>query len=154
MLVYKEYDANNNLVTSGIEGAHSGSTAWCVWSKSSVKNAAYLFVKFASGEEGQRILSKAGTIIANQKSVAEEMVKEDVDAGKSPENLEIFSKGAEYQTPGDWWFLKDGDWIDAEGCWANYLNQTVRNYKATIPAFYKTNDYLGTFDKLLKYTKK
>lgn len=154
MLVYREYDENNQAVVSGIEGAHSGSTAWCIWNKSQVKNAAYLFVKFAAGEEGQRILCQAGTIIANQESVAEEMVKADVDAGKSPANLEIFSKGAEYQTPGDWWFLKDGDWIDAEGCWANYLNQTVRNFKATIPAFYTTNDYLGTFEKLLKYTMK
>lgn len=154
MLVYREYDENDQATVSGIEGAHSGSTSWCVWSKSQVKNAAYLFVKFAAGEEGQRILSQAGTIIANQESVAEEMVKADVDAGKAPANLEIFSKGAEYQTPGDWWFLKDGDWIDAEGCWANYLNQTVRNYKATIPTFYTTNDYLGTFEKLLKYTMK
>ncbi len=154
MLVYKEYDANNQEVVSGVEGAHSGSTAWAVWNKSEVKNAAYLFVKFASGEEGQRILSQAGTIIANQQSVAEEMVQADVDAGKSPANLEIFSKGAEYQIAGDWWFLKDGDWIDAEGCWANYLNKTVRNYRATIPEFYTTNDYGGTFDLLLKYTQK
>ena len=81
-------------------------------------------------------------------------VKADVEKGKSPQNLEIFIDGAEYQTPGDWWYLKDGDWIDSEGCWANYLNQTVRNYKATLAGFYSTNDYSGTFDRLLKYTEK
>ena len=154
MLVYKEYDENDNVVVSGVQGAHSGSTSWCVWSKSSIPNAAYLFVKMAASEEGQRTLCEAGTIIANQKSVAYEMTKVDVDAGKSPQNLEIFIKEAEYQTPGDWWFLKDGDWIDGNGCWANYLNQTVRNYRADIPTFYMTNDYKGTFEKLLEYTKK
>ena len=154
MLVYKEYDEDNNVTLSGINGAHSGSTAWAVWNKSTIKNAAYLFVKFASGEEGQRILSKAGTIIANQKNVAEEMTEEDLSANKKPSNIEIFSKEAMYQTPGDWWFLKDGDWIDAEGCWANYLNQTVRNGRATLNQFYTTNDYKNTFDLLRGYTRK
>ena len=154
MLVYKEFDENNNVTVEGVKGAHSGSNAWCVWSNSSIKNAAYLFTKFATTEEGQKILAEAGTIIPNQKSIANDLVKADVEKGKSPQNLEIFIDGAEYQTPGDWWYLKDGDWIDSEGCWANYLNQTVRNYKATLAGFYSTNDYSGTFDRLLKYTEK
>lgn len=154
MLEYREYDENNNLICSGVKGAHSGSTSWCVWSKSTIKNAAYLFVKFATTEEGQRILGEAGTIIPNQKDIAIEMAKKDVAAGKSPQNLEIFIDGAQYQTPGDWWYLKDGDWIDTEGGWANYLNTSVRNYKATLKQFYSTSDYYGTFAKLLEYTKK
>lgn len=154
MLEYREYDENNNLITSGVKGAHSGSTSWCVWSKSTIKNAAYLFVKFATTEEGQRILANAGTIIPNQRDIAYEMVAQDVAAGKSPSNLEIFIAGAEYQTPGDWWYLKDGDWIDTEGGWANYLNSSVRNYTATLSKFYSTKDYYGTFEKLLEYTKR
>ena len=105
-------------------------------------------------EEGQKILAEAGTIIPNQRDVAVEMVQKDVEAGKSPSNLEIFIDGAEYQTPGDWWYLKDGDWIDTEGEWANYLNSSVRNYSTTLKQFYATKDYYGTFDKLLEYTKK
>lgn len=154
MLVWKDFDDEGNVTASGVEGAHSGSNAWAVWSKSSIKNAAYLFVKFASGEDGQKILAEAGSIIPNQKSIAEEMVKKDLANGLSPKNIEIFEKGAEYQTPGDWWFLKDGDWIDGDGCWANYLNQTVRNFKATMTKFYTVNDYLKTFDTLKKYTSK
>ena len=154
MLEYREYDENNNLVCSGVQGAHSGSTSWCVWSKSTIKNAAYLFVKFATTEEGQRILANAGTIIPNQRDIAVEIVKQDVEAGKSPSNLAIFIDGAEYQTPGDWWYLKDGDWIDTEGGWANYLNSSVRNYSTTLKQFYATKDYYGTFAKLLEYTKK
>lgn len=154
MLMYKEFDENDNVTVEGIKGAHSGSNAWCVWSKSPIKNAGYLFTKFATTEEGQKILAEAGTIIPNQKSIASELVKKDVNEGKDPQNLEIFIDGAEYQTPGDWWYLKDGDWIDSEGCWANYLNQTVRNYRNTLEGFYSTNDYTGTFDRLLKYTEK
>lgn len=154
MLEYRQYDENDNLLYSGVRGAHSGSTSWCVWNKSTIKNAAYLFVKFATTEEGQRILANAGTIIPNQRDIAVEMVQKDVEAGKSPSNLEIFIDGAEYQTPGDWWYLKDGDWIDTEGGWANYLNSSVRNYSTTLKQFYATKDYYGTFDKLLEYTKK
>ena len=153
MLVYKEYDENNNLIVSGNKGAHSGSNAWCVWSKSKIKNASALFVKFATTNEGQRILADAGTIIPNQKEIAEEFIKKDVEAGLKPQNLQCFVEGAEYQTPGDWWYLKDGDWIDGEGRWANYLNQTVRNYNATLEKFYATNDYKGTFELLKEYTK-
>ncbi len=154
MLVWKDFDEAGNTVASGIEGAHSGSNAWAVWSKSTIKNAAYLFLKFAAGEDGQKILAEAGTIIPNQKSIAKEMVQQDLDKGLSPRNIEVFERGAEYQTPGDWWFLKDGDWIDGDGCWANYLNQTVRNYRATMTTFYTVNDYLKTFDTLKKYTAK
>ncbi len=153
MLVYKEYDENNNLIVSGNKGAHSGSNAWCVWSKSKIKNASALFVKFATTNEGQRILADAGTIIPNQKDIADEFIKKDVEAGLKPQNLQCFVEGAEYQTPGDWWYLKDGDWIDGEGRWANYLNQTVRNYNATLEKFYATNDYKGTFELLKEYTK-
>ena len=144
MLEYREYDENNNLICSGVKGAHSGSTSWCVWSKSTIKNAAYLFIKFATTEEGQRILANAGTIIPNQRDIAIEIVKQDVEAGKSPSNLEIFIDGAEYQTPGDWWYLKDGDWIDTEGGWANYLNSSVRNYSTTLAQFYAAKDYYGS----------
>lgn len=154
MLVWKEFDEEDNVTASGIEGAHSGSNAWAIWSKSTIKNAAYLFLKFAAGEDGQKILAEAGTIIPNQKSIAKDMIKADLDAHLSPSNIEVFERGAEYQTPGDWWFLKDGDWIDGDGCWANYLNQTVRNFKATMPKFYTVNDYLKTFDTLKKYTAK
>lgn len=152
MLVYKEYDEQGNVTVSGNEGAHSGSTAWGMWSRSSVKNAAYLFIKFACGEEGQRILAQSGAILPNQKTLAREIMQADLDAGLKPMNAEIFAKGAEYQTPGDWWFLKDGDWIDGNGCWSIYLNKTVREYKATLTNFYAHSDYKDTFDRLLKYT--
>lgn len=154
MLVWKDFDGEGNTIASGVEGAHSGSNAWAVWSKSTIKNAAYLFLKFAAGEDGQKILAEAGTIIPNQKSIAKEMIQQDLAKGLSPRNIEVFERGAEYQTPGDWWFLKDGDWIDGDGCWANYLNQTVRNFKATMTTFYTVNDYLKTFDTLKKYTAK
>ena len=154
MLVYKEFNDQGEVTVSGVEGAHSGSNAWAVWSKSPIKNAAYLFVKFASGEDGQRILAEAGTIIPNQKSIAGDMIRRDLEQGLSPKNIEVFERGAEYQTPGDWWFLKDGDWIDGDGCWANYLNQTVRNFKSTMTRFYTVNDYLKTFETLRKYTSK
>ena len=154
MLVYKEYDSQGNVTVSGIEGAHSGSTAWSMWSGSPVKNAAYLFIKFACSEEGQRILAQSGAVLPNQKNLAKELMQKDISQGLKPMNAEIFAKGAEYQTPGDWWFLKDGDWIDGSGCWSIYLNKTVREYKSTLTEFYAHNDYKDTFSRLLKYTAK
>lgn len=154
MLVYREYDNNNNTVRRGIEGAHSGSACWSVWSKSTIKNAAYLFVKYVTCGEGQDYLAKAGTIIPNNKEAAKAQVNEDVTAGKSPSNLGIFLDGAEYQTPGDWWFLYDNDWIDGANCWAPKLNNYVRNYKLTLSDFYSSDDYKNTFERLMKYTEK
>lgn len=154
MLVYREYDNNNNTVRRGIEGAHSGSACWSVWSKSTIKNAAYLFVKYVTCGEGQDYLAKAGTIIPNNKEAAKAQVNEDVAAGKSPSNLGIFLDGAEYQTPGDWWFLYDNDWIDGANCWAPKLNNYVRNYKLTLSDFYSSDDYKLTFERLRKYTEK
>lgn len=154
MLVYKEYDNEGNVTVSGIEGAHSGSTAWAMWSGSPVKNASYLFIKFACSEEGQRILAQSGAILPNQKALAKELMQNDLSQGLKPMNAEIFAKGAEYQTPGDWWFLKDGDWIDGNGCWSIYLNKTVREYRDTLTGFYAHNDYKDTFSRLLKYTAK
>lgn len=152
MLVYKEYDNDGNVTVSGNEGAHSGSTAWCMWSRTTVPNAAYLFIKFACGEEGQRILAQSGAILPNQKTLAKEIMQSDIEKGLKPMNAEIFARGAEYQTPGDWWFLKDGDWIDGNGCWSIYLNKQVREYRATLTNFYAQNDYKDTFERLLKYT--
>ena len=154
MLQYREYDENNNTTKIGIKGAHSGSVCWSIWSKSTIKNASYLFIKYVTMGEGQEFLADAGTIIPNIKSVAVEHVTKDVAAGLSPQNMEIFLDGAEYQTPGDWWFLRDNDWIDGSGCWAPRLNSYVRNYKLSLDGFYSSNDYKNTFDLLYKYTHK
>ncbi len=154
MLVYREYDANNNTIRRGIPGAHSGSVCWSVWSKSTIKNAAFLFVKYVTCGEGQDFLADAGTIIPNKKEVAKKQVEKDLAANLSPSNMGIFLDGAEYQTPGDWWFLRDNDWIDGSGCWAPRLNSYVRNYKLSLKDFYATNDYKNTFNLLTKYTEK
>lgn len=154
MLQYRLYDENNNTIKKGVEGAHSGAACWSIWNKSKIKNAAYLFVKYVTMGEGQDFLADAGTIIPNIKTVAEKYVEKDLSEGLSPSNIEIFLKGAEYQTPGDWWFLRDNDWIDGSGCWAPKLNSYVRNYKLTLDEFYSSNDYKNTFDLLYKYTKK
>lgn len=153
MLVYKEFDGNDNVTVAGNEGAHSGSTAWAMWKKSTVKNAAYLFIKFAAGEEGQRILAQSGSILPNQKTLASEILAADLADGKKPMNAEIFARGAEYQTPGDWWFLSDGEWIDGNGCWSIPLNKQVREYKMTMNAFMASKEYKNTFELLQKYTK-
>lgn len=149
MLVYRGEDADGKEV-EGIAAAHSGSTAWCVWSRSKLKTAAYLFVRFAASEEGQRILADAGTIVTNQKSIALDQIQKDLDAGLKPANAKIFADQAEYQTPGDWWFLSDGDWIDE---WASVVNNRVRNGSMSFSGFLASSQYKDTFATLLKYTR-
>ncbi|MGN1052643.1 MAG: hypothetical protein ACI4SH_04550, partial [Candidatus Scatosoma sp.] len=80
----------------------------------------------------------------------QEQIEKDLSAGLKPANAEIFIHQAEYQTPGDWWFLSDGDWIDD---WAAQVNNRVRNGLMTYPDFLAGSQYKDTFTTLLKYTK-
>lgn len=147
--VYKEYDAQGNITVHGVEAGHSGSVALCVNSKSKFKNAAWKFVEFIGGKYGQEVQAKSGFAIPSQKDLANSEVF--LQSTQNPRNSIVFVRAAEHQTPGDWWYLKDNDWIDD---WALYLNGTVRNGLATLSDFEKHNDYTKTWELLKAYTKK
>ena len=75
------------------------------------------------------------------------MLKSDYAA----ENAIVFAKATAYETPGDWWYLKDKKWIDD---WARVLNSDVRNGKKSLTQFYESAEYKNTQKLLNAYTAK
>lgn len=119
--VYKEYDESGNITVHGVQAGHSGSMGLAIARGSKKKQAAWELVKYIAGTPGQTSQAEAGFCIPNQIDVA----KTDVflQPTKAPLNAQVFVDAAQYETPGDWWYLKDALWIDD---WANCLNNEVR----------------------------
>ena len=148
--VYKEYDADGNITVHGVQAGHSGSMGIAIARKSTKKQAAWELVKYITGVEGQTSQSNAGFCIPNQIDIA----KTDVflQPTLAPKNSQVFVDAAQYETPGDWWYLKDALWIDD---WANCLNNEVRepnskNHKTVKQLFDTYGD--STQQALYKYT--
>lgn len=134
----------------GIEAGHSGSVALSINAKSKKKVEAWIFAEYIGGETGQTAQSLSGFAIPSQKDLA--MDKEIfLQPTQNPKNSIVFVRAAQYETPGDWWYLKDKAWIDD---WAGLLNGDVRNGKLTLTDFEKNVKYTRTWDLLKEYTKK
>lgn len=148
--IYKQYDAEGNITVHGVNAGHSGSVGVAIWSKTEVANAAWKFIEYIGGEHGQSVQSKTGFAIPLQKHLAldDEIF---LQSSQNPRNSKIFIDAAEYEKAGDWWYLKDNEWIDD---WAGVLNGDVRNGKKTLSDFYNSKEYSSTYGKLLKYTEK
>ena len=144
--VYKEYDAQGNVAVHGVAGGHSGSMGLAVAEGSKKKDAAFEFLKFVVGEEGQKAQAEAGFAIPNQIALASSEVFLQPD--QDPANSIVFVEAAAAQRPGDWWSLTNSAWIDD---WANYLNYTVRENKATVDEMFDKYAQ-ATQDKLYEYT--
>ncbi|MCQ2742313.1 MAG: extracellular solute-binding protein [Bacilli bacterium] len=125
-----------------VEG-HSGSMGYGMskFSSDEKKNAAFKFMEYMAGAEGQTELSKTGFSIPNQKELAKEIIREET----SPSNAEIFLDYVETQRGGDWTFLPDTQWIDL---WAGALNQDVLNGDMTLDTFFA--NYQSQTDATLK----
>ena len=146
---YKEYDENGDIIVHGIEAGHSGSVALCINAKSTKKNAAWKFAEFIGGKTGQTAQAESGFAIPSQKELANSEVF--LQSNQNPKNSIVFVRAAEYETPGDWWYLEDKKWIDD---WAGVLNGDVRNGNKTLSDFEKDSKYLKTWELLKNYTKK
>ena len=138
-----------DIKVHGIEAGHSGSVALCVNAKSNKKAAAWKFCEFIGGRTGQKAQAEKGFAIPSQKDLANSEVF--LQTNKNPKNSIIFVRAAEYETPGDWWYLRDKMWIDD---WAGVLNGDVRNGKMTLTQFEASKKYLDTWAILKTYTAK
>lgn len=146
---YKTYDAEGNIAVHGIQAAHSGSVALCLNAKSTKKNAAWKFAEYIGGKTGQTAQAKSGFAIPSQKDLANSEVF--LQSDQNPKNSIVFVRAAEYETPGDWWYLRDKQWIDD---WAALLNGDVRNGNLTLSQFEQHSNYIRTWDILKTYTTK
>ena len=100
---------------------------YCIPKKSKNKEAAFKFIEYINGEEGQTAFAKEGYTIPNTKTLSNSdafLVK-----GAKPYNSEIFIDAASYQRVGDWGFLPDKDWISI---WAVEFNSKVLSGQTTL----------------------
>ena len=163
--IYKTYDntgfgMDRNVVNHGVTAGHSGSVALAVSVMASAdeKAAAWDFIKYISGSEGQIRQSEQGFAIPSQKHIAMDtehgyfLNQKDVDGYmKFPYNAKAFIDAAMHEGEGDWSYLKTGSaWIDK---WAQYLNNQVRNGTKTFNEFINSADFTDTFDVIKEYTK-
>ena len=112
---------------NGIAAGHSGSEAFCITAKSKKKDAAWKFIEFLAGDEGQIKFAEAGFTIPNtmRLSNSETFLQSD----KNPKNSQIFVDAAYYQRTGDWGYLPSKAWINE---WANPLNSDVLGGEMTL----------------------
>lgn len=144
--VYKEYDDDGDITVHGISAGHSGSVGLAIAEGSKAKAAAWMFLRYVAGEEGQTMQSEKGFCIPNQIELANSDVF--LQSDQDPKNSIVFVEAAAYETPGDWWYLPDGDWIDD---WASDLNTKVREGLMTVNELF-TNNNKKTQNVLYEYT--
>jgi multiple sugar transport system substrate-binding protein len=144
--VYKEYESDRMAVkTQGVEIGHSGSTGLGMWTKSKNKDAAFNVIKYLSTGEAQSIQAKNGFLMPNDKTLAaNEYVNYNLNSGKKPENIQIFTKYGDIQRPGDWWYMPDNAWIDV---WATPLNVKFREDSRSLDEFFQL--YTDATNKIL-----
>lgn len=146
--VYKEYEepsaelkavyndkanAYNTVVKrSGKIAGHSESTALVVRQKSTMHEQSYKFIRWMISEEAQGIKAQYGFIPNQETQISKFYDKLDPNGTK---NLGAFVNAARYETPGDWWYMVDRDWIDI---WANPLNSKVRYGEMTLQQYFDT----------------
>ena len=145
--VYKEYDENGDIAVHGIQAGHSGSVGLAIAEGSDAKAASWMFLRYVAGEEGQSMQAEAGFCIPNQIELANSDVF--LQSDQDPKNSIVFVEAAEVETPGDWWYLPDGDWITD---WANDLNYEVREGKMTLDQLW-ANNADETQEILYEYTQ-
>ena len=146
-LVYKEYSADGKeVLVHGVPAAHSGSVGIGINAKTKVAQAAYLFAEFISSAEGQAIQASFGYAIPIQRELANSEVFND-----GTKNYQVFIDACDYETAGDWWYLRDKEWIDD---WANLLNGDVRNGAITLSDYYLDEQFTKTQSILDEYTAK
>mgnify|MGYP004522693945 CR=1 FL=1 len=123
---------NTEVAREGKIAGHSESTALVIREKSTMKEQAWKFIRWMVGEEAQAVKASYG-FIPNQESQIQGFYDK-LDA-KNTKNLNTFVNAAKYETPGDWWYMIDRDWIDV---WANPLNSQVRYGKMTLEEYFNT----------------
>lgn len=152
MLQYKEYSEDGTeVLVHGIEGAHSQSEGVAMNANSNNKNAAWVFMEYVAGKEGQEVFASTGQSVPYYGSLAFDEEGAFLTNQYAADNSIIFANATMWQTPGDWWYLKDNKWIVD---WSGVLNTNVRNGDMTLTQFYTCNEFKNAQSLLNAYTKK
>lgn len=107
--------------------------------------AAWKFIQWAAGPEGQAILAESNTMMPNQidYALSDEFTERD---STDCDNLLAVSMMCRDTEQGDWSYLEDGEWVNV---WADTLNTSVRNGSITLSEFFdlitdSTNESLAS----------
>lgn len=154
---YREYNADgtvkkvNGTEIAGKKSAHNASGGYAIPENSKNKDAAWEFIRFMAGTEGQSIMMTSDTIVPNQKKLAysEEYLNSQNDY--APKNMRALVDVSAIATVGDWSYVEDGEWINP---WSNILNTKVRDGDMTLDEFFNNETVKNTDTILKKYTSK
>ena len=144
--IYKEYTnptdpSCDEISVIGLEAGESEQVSLAIRSRSNKKDEAYVFIEWLAGETAQKMKGDAG-LVPNQVALANSADY----LGERP-YLRAFVDSLAFETPGDWWYMQDKDWINV---WSNVLNSEVRKGTKTIAQFFaevisKANDELKDY---------
>lgn len=118
----------DTTVVKGVKASHSNTTSMVIRKGTKVKERASIFVKWMA-TEGQKVLAERGMLPSTTADIA--TFKSNFKYG----NSQMLADAAEYETAGDWWYLKDSAWINV---WADPLNIYVRYGKMSLSEFLTT----------------
>lgn len=154
---YREYNTDgtvkmvNDTKIFGKQATHSYDMGFAIPANAKNKQAAWEFISYVAGLDGQKELMKLNTTIPNQKSLAYSDEYLNLKDGFVPANRIAAVEMAEHAAVGDWAYVEDGEWI---ADWSNVLNTKVRNGEMTLDQFFTHEDVVGTNEILKKYKAK
>ncbi len=103
------------------------------------KEAAWKFIRWAAGEEGQRYVMKLDRV-PNQTSLAR---SEDYYAEGEGKNYWALGFQAQYGNIGDWAYFNNGEWVNK---WSGTFNNFLRAGRATIDGFMSSQGAVAAND--------
>lgn len=154
---YREYNADGTLKTvngtniCGKQAGHSFLKGYAIPANSQNKDAAWEFISYIAGTDGEAKLMQNNMTVPNQKSLAYSEAYLNSTENYAPKNRIIAAEASEYASVGDWAYVEDGEWIRN---WSNVLNTKVRNGLMTLEEFFQHADVVGTNETLKKYQSK
>lgn len=146
--VYKQYEDPSDpdcdtVVAKGKEAGQSTTKSLGIRRKSTKKGKAAEFICWMASKDGQRIAAQHGGFPNQSELVSEIKFNE----GVAPNNIKAFSDAMAFQRAGDWWYMKDYEWILV---WSTPLNSNVRNGQQTY-SDWKTTAINNTNERLKSY---
>ena len=152
---YREYNEDGTIKTVngtnafGEQATHSYDFGFAIPANAKNKQAAWEFISYVAGLDGQKELMKRNNAIPNQMSLAYSDEYLNLTENFVPANRIAAVEMAEFAAVGDWAYVENGEWISG---WSNVLNTKVRNGEMTLDQFFENEDVVATNEILKKYT--
>ena len=134
----------------GVQGMYSNANVLVIPRNSEPEKyeAAWKFIRWAAGPEGQAIAMQTNTIVPNQTELA---LSEDFLSLGEGKNYYALAASSQYADIGDWSYFEDGEWVTA---WSGAFNNQLRTGYMTIVQFLdryevSANNTLGSVNIIL-----